>query len=402
MFIYYITSEKKALYKIKRNKVLPSTLKILKNPLSFFQKRVLVLGKEWVYFSKKRYPLLPEKELKKAISYDIPELFPLREPSYLFFIGKRGETFLEVNLFAWEKTLAEEIKKDFSFGYLVPEELLFLYDEPTLSILKKGEKALIVLSQNRTFLNSLLIKTPFSPDEVFLFLKSAGLEISEIKKVLVYGFSQRDFMVFIPSELKSKILLKTSLEKDFPFLLKSLNLKFFKLKEEVFLNLEEWLLRCARLFLMAVIALQLNLIFSSWEYNRNIKNLRDELKKIDEKMKKERYLTQRDSSKAVQDQEKLQALKELKEELYFHKENSVSDGLLILAEVARLLPYGAKLNSFSLKEKKLILNLEAKDLFEVLTNFKKSPYFSNLKLSSAPLVDPKKKNYRFSLECEVK
>ncbi|MCX8042433.1 MAG: hypothetical protein N3A56_08120, partial [Thermodesulfobacteriaceae bacterium] len=62
----------------------------------------------------------------------------------------------------------------------------------------------------------------------------------------------------------------------------------------------------------------------------------------------------------------------------------------------------SKIIHFNLNEKKLEVFLEAKDLFEILTNFKKSSYFSEVKLTGSPIVDPRTKVYRFRLEVALR
>lgn len=399
MFIYYLTPEKKSLYKLKGDTLFLSSLKALKNPFNLFQKKVLLLGKELVYFLKKRYPLLPEKELKKAIFYEVSDLFPLKEPSFIYQIGKKGETFVEVNIFAWEKSFESELKE---FKYVVLEELLFLFEDLTLSILNKGKTSLFVLSRNKKFLNSLLVKNPFALEDVVTFLKSAGFDVKDLQSVYCFGFSQNEILSLLPQDLKPKVYLKGSLEKELPHLLKALNLKSFKIKREFVFNFEEFLLSCARLFLMIVIALQLNLLFSYWEYDRSVKEVSSQLKKVDEFVKEKLPSFQKGGLSTKEDEERIQALKELKEELSAHKANSVSDGLFLLTEVAGLLPDGSRLSYFSLKEKKLSLSLESKNFFETLTNFRKSSFCKDLKLPSAPIFDSRKKTYRFTLECELK
>lgn len=401
MLIYYVTPEKRALYQIKGKNL---TIPISRPPrglFSLFEKKILILGKEDVYFLKKRYPLLPERELKKAISNEVYELFPLKEPSFLYQIGKKGDTFCEVNLFAWEFSLESSLKKEFPFDYLIPEELLFLFEDLTLSILNKGERHLLVLSQGRKFLNSLLIKNPTSQD-FLLFLKASGVDDKEVKQVISFGGKETEILSLLPQALKPKLKIRGTFEKEFPSLIANLNLKPFKKKREITLNPESILLSTARVFLMSVIALQLNLLFTSWEYDRAIQDLSKELKRLDEPLKKRIPSSSKELSKIKEDEEKLQALRELKEELEEEKSKGVSDGLILLTEVAKLLPDGSKLNSFSLKEKKLTLSLTAKDFFETLTIFRKSTLCKDLRLTGAPLFDSRNKDYRFSLECELK
>jgi len=401
MIIYYLTSEKKGFY-LKNNILIPLNLKDKRSFLKLFHKVLLIIGKEHVLFQKKRFPKLPEKDLKKAIFNMIPEVFPLQNPSFLYQLGKIGETFVEVNLFAWEKALETLSDENLKPTYIIPEELLFIFEEATISIVNKGKTTLLVASQKGQFLNSMLISNPPTSEDFYLFLKASNLEEKEIKQGLSFGFEEFELSTFLSKELKPKLILKGSFEKELPYLLKNINLKIFKRRRKIPLNLENALLALSRIFLMGVIALYLNLLFTSWEYEKSINELTKELKKLDSALQNKFHNLSKASSKIKEEAERTQKLQELMLELEPQQAIFLSDALKALSEVANLLPDGAKLNSFDLNENKLRLTIEAKELLETLTIFRKESFCKKFELANTPIFDERKRKYQIVLECTLK
>ena len=400
MLIYYVTPYEKKLFEIDKKGVKELSLRDLKNPLNLFKKKILILGKEWTYFIKKRYPLLSEKELIKALSHEVPDLFSLKNPSWVYSISKKGETFIEVSIFAWEKALAEELKKEFPFGYLIPEELLFSSKEPALFLIKRNEKILLVASEKGQFLNSFFGKAPLTFQDLILFLKSLGEREEKIKKVIAYRIPQEEVLKILPDRLKPYLSVKEDVIKDLSHYIGLLNLKKFRTKEPIKINLEDLMLKTARIFLMGVIALQVNLMLSYWEYSKAISKLKEEIKKLEAQSRE--ILPAKKTSSFSQDEEKIKALRELEDEFNRLKGDIASYPLQILDELSRLLPDGSRLERFSLKEKKLELSVSAKDLFEVLSTLRKSSLFSDVKLASSPMLNSRTKEYSFRLEIELK
>jgi len=372
-----------------------------KNPLNYLQKRLLILGKEWVLSLRKRYPPLPVSQLKRAISQEIEDLFPLKNPSYTFQIFRKGETFIEVNLFSWEKALEDELRSKFPFSHLIPEELFFSAKEPTLFLLKRDSKFLLIASSNKLFLNSLFFQEIPSKEEVFLFIKSLG-EIS-IKRVISVGISKEEILKILPEDLKPYLILKNRPFDLLPEILPHLSLKDFRQKKKLEFDFSSIVLEASRLFLMVVIALQVNLLFSYFEYKRAIDQLKEKNKTLDQEVKKIlSSVISKEGNFTSQDEERLRALEELKEEVKDLERKGVSHPLFYLNELAKVLPDGSRIERFTLKEKSLEIYVEAKDIFEVLSRLRKNPFFSELKLTGTPLFDPYKNLYRFNLKVELK
>lgn len=372
-----------------------------RNPLNYLRKRLLILGKEWVLTQKRRYPVLPLKKLKQAISQEIGDLFPLQSPSYTFQITRQTESFLEVTLFAWEKTLEDELRRDFPFTHLIPEELFYTAKEPTLFILKRGEKFLIIATSHHLFLNSLFLQKEPAYEDISLFLKSLGEPT--FKRVYAIGLSEDLILKILPDAYKPLLVVKKTPFELLSEILPNLSLKNFRSMPRFEIDLSYFLLQSSRFFIMVIIALQMNLLFSYWEYKKAISSLKEKNKTLEIEIRK--YIapiTSKKSEEGSKDEERLKALEELKEELKGLEVKGTPHPLLPLNELSRLLPDGSRLERFSLREKNLELFLEAKDIFEVLTLMRKNPFFSEFKLSGTPLYDSRKQIYRFRLEVKLK
>ncbi|MEZ0344824.1 MAG: PilN domain-containing protein [Caldimicrobium sp.] len=399
MLLYYVTPKKRELFKVTKEGIISLSPQALKNPLYRFQKRVLILGKEWIYYLRRRFPPLSERDLRRALANEIPDLFSLKDPAWVYTVLEKGETYVEVGIFAWEKALSEEIKKEFPFSHLIPEELLFVSKEPALFIIEREEKILLVASEEGRYLNSLLTKPPLSSEDILLLLRTLKDRAEKLKKVVAYGITEREVLKVLPENLKPYLTVREDFLKDWPEFLRLLQLKKFTVKEPLTLNLDELLLRAGRLFLAGVIALQVNLLLSYWEYTRAIKNITWEIKQLETKTQP---LLPKGEESPKLDEEKIKALRELEEEFNNQVNATVIHPLSLLDELARILPDGSKLERFSLKERKLELFVISKDLFEVLTNLRKNPRFSQIRLASSPMFDSRNKIYRFRLELELK
>jgi hypothetical protein len=372
-----------------------------KNPLNYLQKRLLILGKEWVLSLRKRYPSLPVSQLKRAISQEIEDLFPLKNPSYTFQIFRKGETFIEVNLFAWEKSVEEELRNKFPFSHLIPEELFFSTKEPTFFILKRNSKFLLIASSDRFFLNSLFLHETPSKEEVSLFIKSLG-ELT-IKRVIAIGTSKEEILEILPEDLKSYFISKNHPFNLLSEILPNLSLKDFRIKRKLEFNFSHLFLQASRLFLMIIIALQVNLLFSYFEYQRAINQLKEKNEALNQEIKKLiSPIISKGGNFTSQDEERSKALEELKEEVRALERKGVAYPLFYLNELAKILPDGARIERFTLKEKSLEVYIEAKDIFEVLSRLRKNPFFSELKLTGTPLFDSYKNLYRFNIRVELK
>ena len=116
MIVAYLQKEGVKFYRVKDGKVIEVSLKSLRFA-KFFSKKILVISKELLFYTRKIYPPIPLAKLKKAIQLEISELFPISNLDYTIRIFETTEKGQIVDIWAWSKDEYEKIPKDFNFQY---------------------------------------------------------------------------------------------------------------------------------------------------------------------------------------------------------------------------------------------------------------------------------------------
>lgn len=358
-----------------------------------FIKRVLLLGRESLYVTVKRFPLLSSSELRKVIGYQLPEFVPFEEPEFGFRIMKRGENFLEVKIWAWERKLTNELSKDFFFSYVLPEEELFRAKELTIFVLKKEKGYLFVASENYENIQSLFLKPPVTEGEIKIFLKGIKKELTEIKKVFLYGLTKEDSEALLPSMLKALTTYRASLVEDLPSLIRQVNLRHYKLKKTTKApTLEESLRFVARFSIILAIAVEANLLFSSLEYGKAIRNLKEELSRLE---RARQPLIQNGSHKEKKHLDLL-------EEVNAHLKYSYFPFMHLLNALAEILPEGSRLTDFQLSEGVATINVECSDPEEIIKRFRANDLLKDVRLKRPPILDQRSNIQRIELEIDLR
>ncbi len=390
---YYSSGESKV-YRVSKNRCYEGLGLYNKIPLTIpFVKRILLLGKDSLFVSTKKFPLLSESELRKAIGYQISELVPFEEPDFGFKILRRGENFLEAKIWAWDKRLTEELAKDFPFSYVLPEEELFRAEEPTLFVVKKEKGYLFVFSEKKESLNSLFLKPPITESELKLFLKSVRRELTEIKKVFLYGTTREESEAILPSVLRSLATYRESLLEDLPGLISLINLKNYRLKRaSKAISLEELLRFAVRYGIIITLAVEANLLFSLFEYERTIKVLREKLSEL------ERVRVDKGGNLSHEERR----LMELAEEVHAHIKYSYFPFMPLLNRLAELLPEGTRLINFQIVEGVANFNIECPEPEEIIKRLRGDDLLRDFKLKEPPILDRGSNLQRLEFEVDLR
>jgi len=112
MLVCYLTKDEAKFYQIKGDKISeisPGAFKLTK----YLQKRVLVISRELLFYTRRSYPPIPLKKLKDALKVEVQDFFPLPKVSYTFKIFEATEKFTLVDLWAWSSR--ESMKMSTSF-----------------------------------------------------------------------------------------------------------------------------------------------------------------------------------------------------------------------------------------------------------------------------------------------
>lgn len=393
LLIPYIPSEReRTLCLVTRKKIyplggLPERLTRL-FPLSLLIPRVVLLGKEYYFAIKKRYPPLPWGDLKRAVSYEIEELVPLREPTFTIYPVRREENFTELFIFAWDRSLTETLSESFRAGYILPEELLFQAEDPTLFIIERAPRIILILSSERRLLGSFITDLPPSPDTVRNFLRGNRVDETTIKRVYFYSCTSGN-PTYLPGVLFPVLTRRDSYLPELPRLLRGISLRNYRIRAEKGLSLRPIPAReLSFLLLCGLISYEAYLLFSLWEYRQAYLHLSE----IAVKNPLQRNETAKRDPRAQL----------LQEEFEEHALHSAGFVMPLLNELTALLPEDSRITGLKLQQGHLTLSLECGNYSSPLLALRKSPRFSDLRLTRTPALNPQTNRYTLEISIRLK
>jgi len=379
MLVCYLTKDEAKFYQIKGDKISeisPGAFKLTK----YLQKRVLVISRELLFYTRRSYPPIPLKKLKDALKVEVQDFFPLPKASYTFKIFEATEKFTLVDLWAWSKDEEERVEKIFPFQYVIPEDLLLVDEDTALKIYKQRNIYHLIAYVKGKFLGSLSV-ADLTQKDVELFLTGLMPYSREIKKILIYGDMLKDFS-------QDKTILRYS-ERLYPVSLEGLskiNLKEFKVRRVLPLKIAPLL----RLPIYLLLGYGVYLYATLQNYEKAIKELKTKISKLDRELAyfEDRTAPSKDYSALIS------ALN--------NKTSQVVSGLTVLNELAKTLPIGCTVNRLVLNEKRLELALTFEDPVEVIELLERSNMVKSVKLEGPPIKKTGAKLYDFRLTIELK
>lgn len=352
-------------------------------PVKTIGKKVLIVAREMLLHIRKRYPPTTEKNLKKAIQMEIRDIFPLENPAFSFRIFEKTSAYCLVDMWGWDSSQYEKIKKVFSFTHVLPEDMALVSEEPEVSVFEQnGLKNLIAHNKNG-FIGGLSTRT-LTEETLEIFLHSLGRYASEVKRIKIYDtkeISDKNSINTIPLVYEER--------KDHPVFLRDLSrldLREFKVRGEKPFKLD---IRFAlRVVIYLLIIYSLSLYINKRYYEAAIDEVSkrlDALKKVEQSsLKKE---GQRDEYSGV--------INEFKE-----KRRTKLDALLIMDSLAQSIPEGSYLTRMVLSEGSIELSFSSKDPLDVIKSLSTARCVKSLKLKGAP-AKTGKETFNFLLLLEL-
>ncbi len=376
MIVGYLQKERVDFYKIKNEEVSQISQKAFR--FGFFEKKVLVISKELLFYTRKTYPSIPLPKLKKAVQLEVGDLFPIAEADYALRVFETSEKFTVVDIWAWSRDEYKRVPKEFDFQYVIPEDLLFREEEE--SVLKvfrsKGIYHLIAFFKGR-FLGSLSLAS-LSEKDVEFFLAGLLPYSEDIKKVIIYGDILRD--------LTSNRVITRLPEPSYPLSLEGIskiNLREFKVRGVWPLGMDFLL----RVLLYALAGYSVFLFLSAHYYDKAIKDLRGKIRELDRKISSLEIKPQKDYTGLISEVNK--------------RVSETVSPLTLMNELAQRIPIGATVNRFVLNEKKLEMAITFEDPLEVIELLESSKMVKSVKLGGAPLKKTGTRLYDFTLKVEL-
>lgn len=192
MIAAYWSKDGLGVYRIEKDKeparIASGDLKSIKPIGHLFQTKVLIIGRDRLYHVRRRYPPASPNEIRKAIAFEIAEIFPLKDPAFFCRIFETYKTHVFVDVWGWEKEDYAEIRKVFPFLYVIPEDLAFSLNASGVKVFRHNEMIHLVAHEGNRFVGAATFPAArFEASDLERFM--AGLEphVSKIKEIVVFG-----------------------------------------------------------------------------------------------------------------------------------------------------------------------------------------------------------------------
>jgi len=151
-------------------------------------KKVLIVGRELLLHTRKKYPPAPVEKLFKAVALEIGELFPFAKPAFYCRVFQTMSSSTVVDIWAWESELYDRIRAVFPFNCVIPEDLAFSSQVPEVKIFQYGGMTSLLAYGEGKFLAGVSCPdSGFTQENVVRFLQSLEQYGLEMKRITVYG-----------------------------------------------------------------------------------------------------------------------------------------------------------------------------------------------------------------------
>jgi len=376
MIVAYLKKDGTNFYEIKEGKITELSRESL-SKANFFSKKILVVSKELLFYTRRRYPPIPLNKLKKAIKIEIPEFFPVSNLDYTIKVFESSDKVTVIDIWAWSKDEYEEVLKVFPFQYVIPEDLLFVDKDSCLKIFRSRDIYHLIAYSKGKFLGTLsLVSLTLKDIELFL----AGLSsLEEIKKIKIYG----DILKEISFEKEIERIPAPS----YPLCLErisKIDIKEFKVRSV--LPLKKDLL--FRIPLYALFGYSVFLFFTVQNYSAVINDLQSKISEFDKKIASLEGKAKEDYTSLISEVN--------------NKISETVSPLTLMNELAKKVPVGCTIKRFVLNEKNLEISLSFESPSDVLEALESSSFVKSVKMKGAPIKRTGTNAYDFLLTLELK
>lgn len=368
------------IYKLKNSsseKVASGAVDQLK-PFNVLGKKVLVVGRDALLHSRKRYPVMEEKDIRKAVLNDTDDMFPLKNPSVFSQVFERSKMYVLVDVWAWEASEAERIKGIFNFTHIIPEDLVLVPGESGALAYGSDETVNMIACSEGRFAGSAMFTAPFKPEDAVLFIKSLGRASSDIKTLRLYGIKAAGLE--IPG-----IEVSEEKPKDYPIFLGNinrLNLRDFRTRQAA--HYLPGVSIVPRLVVYLLLGYSLSLYMSTRNYDIAIKEIDDKLLLLTNKADA--------SAPAKKGSDFSDALTEIEEKL----KGRVSP-LHVMNLFASGLPEKSFLTRLVINEGKVECNVSSPDPLKVVSALSRLKEVKSVKVKGA-MIKNAQGNYNIMME----
>ena len=350
-------------------------------PFTGWGKKVMIVGRDRLLYTRKRYPPTTSENIAKAIKMDINEIFPLKDPASYFRIFEQTATYCLVDIWAWDCSGYKEIRSSFPFTHILPEDVAFASDEPEMTLFENNGLQHLIAHDKNGFLGSLSFKD-ITEKGFESFLRSLGKYSSGIRRIRLYTSESKlnlhETMPFIHEGQKEyHPCLKD---------IKKLNLKEFVFARELPFNLNLELI--GRVIIYILIIYSLSLLVTGRNYKSTYK---ETLSRLNALTKELSVVKPSWSSEDYSD-----VINEIQEKL-----KSRVEPLAIMDILAKYIPEKGYITKMDFNEKNLKLTLSSVDPLNIIKILSSAECVKSVRLEGAPPKYKEDNPYSFILSLEL-
>ena len=360
------------------------SLEELKPIRGVLEKKVLIVGRELLLHTRKRYPPASIKDLTKAVGLEIEDLFPISKPAFYCKVFESSTTSTTLDIWAWESEQYERLKEVFPFNYIVPEDLVYSSDVPEVKVFQyRGMTNILAHSGDRFLGGASYPDAGIDEKDVERFLSGLGRWRLDIKQIKVYGS--------VPFRFKdvgeSKILRVAA--GDYPPCmdgLAALHIKEFKVKGDAHLSSKIDLI--CRISIYLILGYGLMLYLTVRNYDHAAGEIRQKIDATDAK------ISHKEIGQRIEDYSDI--IKEVNNKL-----STKRSPLKVMDTLAKSLPVGTFITRVVLNENNLEVYVSSKDPLSVVKALGGAEGIKTVRLKGAPGKDAKTGSYNFNVTVEL-
>jgi hypothetical protein len=349
-----------------------------------FGKKVIIVSRELILHTRKKYPPAPKEKLIKAIGLEIGDIFPLSKPAFHFRVYESTHAHTMLDIWAWESEPYGRLKEVFPFNYVVPEDLVYSSDVPEVKVFQyRGMTNILAHSGGRFLGGASYPDSGIDENNMERFLSGLGRWRSDIKQIKVYGS--------VPFRFKdvgeSKILRVAA--GDYPPCmdgLAALHMKEFKVKGDARLSSRIDLI--CRISIYLILGYGLMLYLTVRNYDHAAGEIRQKIDATDAK------ISHREIGQRIEDYSDI--IKEVNNKL-----STKRSPLKVMDTLAKSLPVGTFITRVVLNENNLEVSVSSKDPLSVVKALGGAEGIKTVRLKGAPGKDAATGSYNFNVTVEL-
>lgn len=346
-------------------------------------KKILIVSRELLLHTRKRYPPATEEKLFKAVALEVGDMFPLSAPAFHCRVFQSFNTYTVVDIWAWESEQYNRLKEIFPFNHVVPEDLAFASADHEVKVFQHGETTSMLAYADGTFLaGASYPASGFNREDVKRFLHSLDQSGAEIKKIKIYGS--------LPLTLNDMMEVSRVDGRDYPPCLdeiENLALSRFKIKGDYY-RLWEKKDIIFRIAVYLILGYALMLYLTLRNYDRTADEIRQKVAVMD------REAARLSTGQKVEDYSAV--IREVNVKL-----NATQSPLKVMNMLARRVPEGSSINKMVLNENNLEVTISSKDPISVIKALGDAKEIKKVSLKGAPVKDRATSTYNFSVIMEL-